>query len=55
MSFSAIAFVLVKAIVRIVLVIGVHEPVAADFSDDTGGGDGGDESITINNGFLSDG
>lgn len=54
MSLGAIAFVLVKAVVRKLFVVLPHDPIAANFGDDAGCCYGSDEAITTDDSFLLD-
>lgn len=54
MSLGAIAFVLVKAVVRKLFVVLPHDPIAANFGYDAGCCYGSDEAITTDDSFLLD-
>ena len=51
-SGCAIAFVVVKAVVRILFMKLEHEVVASDFGDDRSGGNGEAEGIAFDDGVL---
>lgn len=52
MSGCAIAFVVVKAVVRILFMKLEHEVVASDFGDDGGGSNGEAEGVAFDDGAL---
>ena len=55
MSLGTIAFVLIKAVVRKLFVVPLHNPIAANFGDDAGCCYGGNEAVATDDSFLLDG